>query len=46
MNLRLAIFKPMLKIAMERTGHGAALGFQLTKVGRGEVEMTFPIKKK
>ena len=45
MNLRLAIFKPMLKIAMERTGHGAALGFQLTKVGRGEVEMTFPYKE-
>lgn len=45
MDLRLAIFKPMLKIAMERTGHGAALGFQLTKVGRGEVEMTFPYKE-
>jgi len=45
MNLRLAIFKPMLKIAMERTGHGAALGFQLTKVGRGEVEMMFPYKE-
>ena len=44
MDLKLAIFKPMLKLAMERTGHGAALGFELTKVGRGEVEMTFPYK--
>ena len=46
MDLKLAIFKPMLKLAMERTGHGAALGFELTKVGRGEVEMTFPTKQK
>lgn len=45
MNLKLAIFKPMLKLAMERTGHGAALGFKLTKVGRGEVEMMFPYKE-
>lgn len=45
MNLRLAIFKPILKLAMERTGHGAALGFELTKVGRGEIEMTFPYKE-
>jgi uncharacterized protein (TIGR00369 family) len=45
MDLRLAIFKPMLKIAMERSGHGAALGFQVTKVGRGEVEVTFPYKE-
>lgn len=44
MNLKLAIFKPMLKLAMERTGHGAALGFELTRVGRGEVEMSFPYK--
>ena len=44
MNLRRAIFKPMLKLAMERTGHGAALGFEVTKVRRGEVEMTFPYK--
>ena len=43
-NLKFAIFKPMLKLAMERTGHGAALGFELTKIGRGEVEMTFPYK--
>ena len=45
MNLKLAIFKPMLKLAMERTGHGAALGFELTRVGRGEVEMSFPYKE-
>jgi len=44
MDLKLAIFKPMLKLAMERAGHGAALGFELTKVGRGEIEMTFPYK--
>ena len=45
MNLKLAIFKPMLKLAMERTGHGAALGFELTRVGRGAVEMSFPYKE-
>ena len=43
-NLKFAIFKPMLKLAMERTGHGAALGFELTKISRGEVEMTFPYR--
>ncbi len=46
MDLKLAIFKPMLKLAMERSGHGAALGFELTKIGRGQVEMSFPIKKR
>ena len=45
MNLKLAIFKPMLKLAMERSGHGAALGFELTRIGRGEVEMSFPYKE-
>ena len=45
MDLKLAIFRPMLKLAMERNGHGAALGFELTKIGRGEVEMTFPYKE-
>jgi uncharacterized protein (TIGR00369 family) len=44
-DLKLAIFKPALKFAMERSGHGAALGFKLTRVGRGEVEMTFPYKR-
>jgi uncharacterized protein (TIGR00369 family) len=45
MNLKLAIFKPILKLAMERSGHGAALGFELTRIGRGEVEMSFPYKE-
>ena len=45
MNLKLAIFRPLLKRAMEKHGHGAALGFELTKVGRGEIEMTFPYKE-
>ena len=45
MNLKLAIFKPILKLVMERQGHGAVLGFKVTKVGRGEVEMTFPYKQ-
>ena len=40
-NLKFAIFKPMLKLAMERTGHGAALGFELTKIGRGEVAVSY-----
>jgi hypothetical protein len=29
--LKLAIFKSLLKLAMERTGYGAALGFKLTR---------------
>ena len=45
MDLKLAIFKPMLKLAMERSGHGAALGFELTKIGRGQVEISFPYKE-
>jgi uncharacterized protein (TIGR00369 family) len=44
MDLKLALFKPMLKLTMERTGHGAALGFEITRIGRGEVELVFPYK--
>lgn len=44
MNLKLALFKPMLKLAMERTGHGAALGFEITRIGSGEVDLVFPYK--
>ena len=44
MDLKLALFKPMLKLTMERTGHGAALGFEITAIGRGEVELVFPYK--
>ena len=42
MDLKLAIFRPLLKQAMEKHGPGAALGFELTKVRRGEIAMTFP----
>ncbi len=41
-NLKLAMFKPALKFAMERSGHGDALGCQLKRVGRREVALTFP----
>jgi len=41
-DLKLALFKPLIKLAMERSGHGAALGFDLKVVARGEVSMTFP----
>ena len=41
-NLKRAIFKPLLKIAMERSGHGSVLGFTVTRIGDGEAEMTFP----
>ena len=41
-DLKLALFRPMIKLAMERSGHGAALGFDLRVVQRGEVSMTFP----
>tara|TARA_B110000114_G_scaffold85936_1_gene90780 strand:- start:578 stop:1096 length:519 start_codon:yes stop_codon:yes gene_type:complete len=41
-DFKLALFKPLIKLAMERSGHGAALGFDLRVVERGEVSMTFP----
>ena len=44
-DLKLMVFKPAMKLAMERTGHGAALGLKLTRVERGEVEITFPYKE-
>jgi len=43
-NLTNAIYRPLLKLAMERSGHGAALGFTVTRVGDGEADMTFPYK--
>ena len=45
-DLKLALFKPLIKLAMERSGHGAALGFDLRVVERGEVSMTFPTTKR
>ena len=44
-DLKLMVFKPAMKLAMERTGHGAALGLKLTRVERGSVEITFPYKQ-
>lgn len=41
-NLRKAIYRPLFKLAMERSGHGSALGFTVTRVGDGEAEITFP----
>ena len=41
-NLRKAIYRPLFKLAMERSGHGSALGFIVTRVGDGEAEITFP----
>ena len=41
-NLKNAIYRPFIKLAMERSGHGSALGFTVTRVGDGEAEMTFP----
>lgn len=42
LNLRNSIYRPLIKIAMERGGHGQALGFTVTRVGSGEAEISFP----
>ena len=44
-DLKFKFFKSAMKLAMERTGHGAALGLKLTKVEKGLIEMIFPYKK-
>lgn len=41
-NLKNSIYRPLIKLAMERSGHGLALGFKVTRVGNGEAEISFP----
>jgi len=43
-NLKNAIYKPFLKRAMERMGHGLALEYKVTRLGGGEAEMSFDYK--
>ena len=45
-NLKAALFRPVLKMAMERVGHGKLLGFNITKVARGQVTLTCPYDSK
>jgi len=44
-DLKLAIYRPALKFAMERMGQGVALGYTITRVGRGEVDLSFSYKE-
>ena len=37
-----AIFKPALKMAMEKTGHGRQLGFSISEVANGFVSLVYP----
>ena len=44
-DLKLAVYTPLLKLVMERMGHGRALGYTITRVGRGEVDLSFSCKE-
>jgi uncharacterized protein (TIGR00369 family) len=41
-NLKSSFFKPALKMAMEKTGHGRKLGFSITGVSDGSVSLVYP----
>ena len=41
-NLKSSVFKPALKMAMEKTGHGKKLGFRITEVSGGGVSLVYP----
>ena len=45
-NLKSLLFRPVLKMAMERVGHGKLLGFTITQVARGQVNLTYPYDTK
>jgi uncharacterized protein (TIGR00369 family) len=44
-DMTMALVRPALKYALERNGHGAALGFTLDKLERGETQLTFPYRE-
>jgi len=44
-DLKLAVYRPALKLAMERMNHGVALGYTITRVDSGEVDLSFPYKE-
>ena len=44
-DMTMALFRPALKYALERNGHGAALGFTLDRLERGETSLTFPYRE-
>lgn len=41
-DLKTALYRPVLKMAMEQVGHGRQLGFTITKVARGRVSLSYP----
>ena len=44
-DMTMALVRPALKYALEHNGHGAALGFTLDKLERGETHLTFPYRE-
>ena len=44
-DMTMALFRPALKYAMEKNGHGKTLGLKMTKINRGEINLVFPYKE-
>ena len=45
LDMTMALFRPALKYAMEKNGHGKALGHRMTRIERGEICLEFPYKE-
>ena len=43
--MTMALFRPALKYAMEKNGHGKTLGLKMTEINRGEINLVFPYKE-
>ena len=41
-DMTMALFRPALKYAMEKNGHGKTLGLKMTEINRGEINLVFP----
>ncbi len=44
-DMTMALFRPALKYAMEKNGHGKTLGLKMTGINRGEINLVFPYKE-
>ena len=44
-DMTMALFRPALKYAMEKNGHGKTLGLKMTEINRGQINLTFPYKE-
>lgn len=44
-DMTMALFRPALKYAMEKNGHGKTLGLKMTEINRGEINLVFPYKE-